>query len=379
MSPIHVQQYRCYAADKRTSMDVFANSLGDAFRQKNGTDENQTNDINVSQFQPSSVLETFSDNRFVMRYLRYWQYSRLVNDLALQKPNIDIHHVLDHGYAHLQPQFLNAKSCSSVHDLIPMLRWLGLIEGQAQRKPWLNIKSLSYLSRYDQLVAISQSTKQDLMEHLKLPEDKIEVIYPVLSHDFKPVSSSLSSDFAQRYGLSRDCHWLMISGREYYKNHDTCLAVFKQLIEESDLNIRLIKTGLPSPDFDKQVCNLGLQQHVTQLFLQQFSELPLLYNFVDCLLFPSLYEGFGMPVAEALACGTPVVTSNRGSLPEVGGALAKQCDALDVDGLSQLVLTVLADETIKETLLQDGPLWCDQFRAPTITDKYQKLYSSMLS
>lgn len=360
-------------------MDVFANSLASAFGEKKCADENQINDINVSQFQPSSALEKFSNNRFIMRYLRYWQYPRLVNKQAAQQRNIDIHHVLDHGYAHLQPQFVNAKCCSNVHDLIPMLQWLGLIGSQPQRKPWLNIKSLSYLSDYDQLIAVSQSTKRDLIEHLKLPEDKIEVIHPLLNHDFKPVSSSLSSDFAQRYGLSKDCYWLMISGREYYKNHDTCLAVFKQLIEESNVNIRLIKTGLPSPDFDKQVNSLGLQQHVTQLFLQQFSELPLLYNFVDCLLFPSLYEGFGMPVAEALACGTPVVTSNRASLPEVGGALTKQCDALDIDDLSQSVLRILGDEAIKKTVLRDGPLWCDQFRAPTITDKYQKLYSSMLS
>lgn len=354
-------------------MDVFADSLALAIK------EDQSDEISVNQFQPSSPLERYSTNRFIMRYLRYWQYPNSIKDTGNDHDAIDIHHVLDHGYAHLHPKLSNAQTCSSVHDLIPMLQWKGVIGDASPRKPWLNLKSLSYLSRYDRLVAVSNNTKQDMIEYLKLPDEKIDVIYPVIADHFKPLSSIQSADFAQRYGLSTQCQWLMISGREYYKNHETCLLVLKQLLEETNLNIRVIKTGLPSIEFDQQVRELGLTNKVTQLFLTDFSELPLLYNFVDCLLFPSLYEGFGMPVAEALACGTPVINSNRASLPEVGGTLALYNDAYDVDGLCQSVLNALGDKKIKQKITQFGPLWCEQFRAPAIAKEYQRLYSSMLN
>lgn len=373
MAKIRVRQYRCFVADKRTSMDVFADSFALAFK------EAQSHKISIDQFQPSSPLERYSTSSFVMRYLRYWQYSHSINNKTTDHDAVDIHHVLDHGYAHLHPKLSNAKTCSSVHDLIPMLQWKGVIGKAPPRKPWLNLKSLSYLSRYDRLVTISNNTKQDMIEYLKLPAERIDVIYPLIADHFKPMGSVQSAEFAQKYGLSTECQWLMISGREHYKNHEICLAVLKKLTEETDFDIRLIKTGLPSIEFDQQVQKLGLEKHVTQLFLTEVAELPLLYNFVNCLLFPSLYEGFGMPVAEALACGTPVVSSNRASLPEAGGTLALYNEADDVDGLCQSVLDILSDKKIEQKIKQYGTQWCEQFRAPAIAKKYQQLYSSMLN
>jgi glycosyltransferase involved in cell wall biosynthesis len=354
-------------------MEIYSDSLAHAFN------EFQSDKISVSQFRPSSTLERYSGSRFAMRYLRYWQYPYSVRREVSESKSIDIHHVLDHGYAHLHPKLSRAKTCSSVHDLIPMLQWLGMVGPSPSRKPWLNLKSLSYLPAYDKLVAISDNTKQDMVEYLHIPSEKIAVIPPVVAEHFKPISSTQTKQFAQRYGLSTECQWIMISGREYYKNHESCLAVLKQLIEETSLNVRLIKTGLPSIEFDQLVGKLGLENSVTQLFLADFSELPLLYNFIDCLLFPSLYEGFGMPVAEALACGTPVVCSNRGPLPEVGGALALYNDPFDVDGLCQSVLEVLSDNAVKEKIVQFGSQWCEQFRGSAVADQFQKLYSSMLN
>jgi len=239
------------------------------------------------------------------------------------------------------------------------------------------MKSLSYLRKFDRLIAISQSTKSDLIEHLSLDPEKIEVIPPVINSIFKPSDSEAVNKFAEKYQLTTDVRWIMISGREFYKNHSTSLLVLKELLASSDTPIMLIKTGLPSPEFNSHVDALGLNASVKTLYLETFSELPLLYSFVDCLLFPSLYEGFGMPVAESLACGTPVVASNRASLPEVGGKLAIECDVNDVAGIADAISRVLDDKTFRAQIRTEGSEWVQQFRAPVVAEKLVNFYRSL--
>ena len=227
-------------------------------------------------------------------------------------------------------------------------------------------------------MTVSESTKRDLITHLKLSDEKIHVIAPVIGNEFMPLERHAVLEFAKRYELDTNCRWLMVSGREFYKNHSASLQVFKRLLLNTDLDIRLIKTGLSSADFDKKVIELGLENNVKSVYLDDISDMPYLYNFVDCLLFPSLYEGFGMPVAEALACGTPVVVSDRASLPEVGGDLSLTNAADDILGLSESVLRILKDKEIKQELTHRGPEWCERFRAPAIAASHRTLYSKMV-
>lgn len=369
MSQLSVLQYRGFASDRRMSMDIYADSLTSALG---------STDLQVSSFKPESPLEKYATSTYLMRYLRYWHYPQTVRETKA-----DIHHVLDHGYAHLYPKLSGGKSCVTVHDLIPLLNWKGAfktIDGdKVIRRPWLNMKSLSYLKFFDRIVAISQSTKADLIEHLALPATKIEVIPPVISSCFRPIDSVLVDEFASKYQLNPNCRWIMISGREFYKNHSASLKVLKHLCDVSDYDFRLIKTGLESTEFDALVDQFELSCKVTQLFLDDAEELALLYNFVDCLLFPSFYEGFGMPVAEALACGTPVVSSDQASLPEVGGVLAQRAKPDDIEGLTKAVMTSVEDMQYRKTVKLESGQWVRQFRADTIAQKYERLYLNLAS
>jgi len=365
--------YRGFNADKRMSMEIFADSLGIAVNREQYA---------LQTVRPQSWLEHYSSNRFVMRYLRYWHYPRMA-----KRVDVDLHHVLDHGYAHLYPS-LNldngkSKTCINVHDLIPMLTWNGKLRSAngtklISRKPWLNLKSLSYLTNYDRIATISLSTKNDLIDHLGLATEKIDVIPPIIDDIFKPSDAQLIDDFADKYDLDRNCKWLMISGNEYYKNHQTSLRVLAELNSHHETEFRLLKTGFPSSDFNSMVAELGLESHVRSIYLDDTNEMVLLYALVDCLLFPSLYEGFGMPVAEALACATPVVTSNRGALPEVAGALASICDPGDIQALSDEVTSMVFDRQRQDKITSSAPEWVKQYRQAAIEPKLERFYQATL-
>jgi glycosyltransferase involved in cell wall biosynthesis len=366
--------YRGFNADKRMSMEIFADSLASVVNREQYA---------LQTVRPQSVLEHYSSNRFVMRYLRYWRYPQMAKGVA-----VDLHHVLDHGYAHLYPSLKAAngksKTCISVHDLIPMLTWNGNIRAAngakiLSRKPWLNLKSLSYLANYDRIITISLSTKNDLVNHLGLEAENIDVVPPTIDDIFKPSEAQLIEDFADKYDLDRNCKWLMVSGSEYYKNHRTCLQVLAELNRQHDTKFKLIKTGFPSSDFNAMVTELGLESYVRSIYLDDTSEMVQLYALIDCLLFPSLYEGFGMPVAEALACATPVVTSNRGALPEVGGGLASTCDAGDILALSREVTSMVFDQQRQQQIATSGPEWVKRFRKAAIKPQLESFYHATLN
>ena len=182
-------------------MDIYADNLAEAL---------QSSRVTIGTFLPTSTLERFAQLPVVMRLLRYLHYPWLVRGKQAH-----IHHVLDHGYAHLLPRLGSGMTCVTVHDLIPYLHWKGHLQpvGDAQkpRRPWLNQYSLSYLKHFDRIIADSQSTANDLVNHLNIGREMIAIIPPIISDHFKPVSHQEVFAFTERYELDRSCKWIMVS------------------------------------------------------------------------------------------------------------------------------------------------------------------------
>ena len=358
-------------------MEIYADGVLSGLKQQG---------VNIKEFIPTSRLEYWHKNAVVMRYLRYFHYPQLVKKNKVDNTatnDLLIHHVSDHGYAHLYPYLGQGKKCLSVHDIIPYLTYIGEIKADQEgetfdfKKPRLNLYSLKFIKLYDQIITISQSTADDLSKYLGIDSDKIAIVPPVIDEKFHQVEQQRVNQFSEKYNLDRSFKWLMVSGREYYKNHRTSLNVLKALLNKTDIKIKLIKTGRPCSEFNSLVRELDLLDHVEQLYFEDVSELPLLYNVVDCLLFPSLYEGFGMPVAEALACGTPVVMSNQASLPEVGNEFAIQHDCFDIDGMVQSVVKVLNDQEFISRQKQSALKWSEKFHAPSIGKALCNVYDNI--
>ncbi|HUW22014.1 MAG TPA: glycosyltransferase family 1 protein [Candidatus Bathyarchaeia archaeon] len=201
----------------------------------------------------------------------------------------------------------------------------------------------------DFVIAVSQTTKEDTIKYLSYPEEKIKVIYEALQDEvLKPASIRQIAAIKKKYGIEGR-YLLALSTIEPRKNLGKIIEAFYLLLKtKPDLSLVVAgKTG-----WDKKV--LELNKRIPRLIFTGYlptAELAALYSGAYCLVYASLYEGFGMPILGAFACGCPVVTSNLSSMPEIAGKSAVLVDPLKVksivDGLRQI-------EEERETLIKRG-------------------------
>ncbi len=353
----------CFASDKRTSMDVYQHALANMLHEYS---------TSYTCINPSHSLETFNRNKWVMRFLRYVYYPFKVQ--SMESANTHVSHVIDHGYAHLRDRLpKHSKSIVTVHDLIPYLTWKGIIPSESSHRPRLNLYSMRFVQKFDHVVTPSQSTANDLSKYFSVDASRITVIPPILPDYFSYADGVSRPKLKSALGFNESSRVVIISGSEHYKNWQTSLLAVKEL-RDKGLDVKVIKTGRPSRDFIKFADRLEIEQHVQSRFVADHQDMVDLYRCADCLLFPSWYEGFGMPVAESLACGTPAVVSDRASLKEVGGDLALYTEPDDLDTMVRCLENVLYDDTVKQRVVDKSEAWVEQFRKRDIFEKFRILY-----
>ncbi len=285
----------------------------------------------------------------VKAFWRDWHFVRMLNRLEgiIHLPN---QHLGRYGL------FVKVPYIITVHDLIRYFDLKGydtFIHRPNLRDRfylWLDYRGLKKAAR---IIAVSQTTKHDLIKHLGIPEERISVVYEGVDHRlFKPTSRRLV-----------DYPYLLFVGSEHpRKNFGQLLRAFSKLKSRrrfKDLKlVKVGKAGRPVTQFRKhtlQVINeLNISHDIIFTDYVVEEDLPAYYCGAECLALPSLYEGFGLPPLEAMACGCPVIVSDRAALPEVTGEAAIKVDPDNTDSLASALEVILTREHVKRELVSKG-------------------------
>lgn len=215
-----------------------------------------------------------------------------------------------------------------------------------------------FLKRSDRFIAVSGCTKNDMVKYLKINEDKIEVLYNGYKSAFSIIGNGTPSGFRKKYIL-------YVARIEHPgKNHLNLIKAYENSGDDIRNNYDLVLAG-PMKERSDEVTGYAASSKVkNNIHFTGFvdeSDLPSLYRNASIFVFPSLYEGFGIPVLEAMASGVPVALSNRGSLPEVGGDAALYFDPEDVVSIRNSIEMILRDEKLSFDLVKKGKIQTGKF------------------
>jgi glycosyltransferase involved in cell wall biosynthesis len=213
------------------------------------------------------------------------------------------------------------------------------------------------LRKAEKIITVSEFSKKDISKYIKYPEDQIEIIPPAVDHNLYYPNRNRAA--LKKYRIEEtEKVILYVGAEEPRKNIQLLINSFSKLKNKIP-QVKLLKVGTPNylgvrEKLLEQIESLNLQKDIIFTGYVSERELAEIYNAVDLFVFPSLYEGFGIPPLEAMACGTPVITSNTSSLPEVVGDAAIVVDPYDADKLVEEMYQLLTDDGLKKEMIRKG-------------------------
>ncbi|MBN1486828.1 MAG: glycosyltransferase family 4 protein, partial [Anaerolineae bacterium] len=263
-------------------------------------------------------------------------------------PNATLFHAMEHLLLPLN----KTPTTLTVHDLIfrhlpqhhkPLNRW------------YLNATLPLYCKRASHIIAVSEATRQDIIHSYDIPEEKISVIYEAADPKFQPQSQKKVNDVRNRYHLPQD-FLLYLGTIEPRKNLIRLLKAWEPLYQANEAPPLVLggKRGWLSDDFFAALEQSPARDGVLLTGYVADEDLPALYAAATAFIYPSLYEGFGLPPLEAMACGTPVVCSNASSLPEVVGTAALTCEPENEEAIREEIRRIIQDEELRVNLREQG-------------------------
>jgi glycosyltransferase involved in cell wall biosynthesis len=280
----------------------------------------------------------------------FWDYFFCFN--TLRKNNID-YIIYPKNIIPVTHLLLRSKKFNIIHDL-------GYFEKELDAYRFLDtlyMKSLMGISCSfaDKILAVSEFTKRELIKRFKSNSDKIKVISEAVEGNFNVLdNNTFANEIMRKYNLNPPFIFYCGSVTPR-KNILRMLKAFNEIKDKIPHNFYLTgnaewKMSIVS----KYIKENDLYKRVIKIGFVDEDDLPKIYNLADLLLFPSLYEGFGLPILEAQACGCPVLTSNVTSCPEVAGDGAHIVDPYSVDEIRDGILKIIEDNDYKEQLIQKG-------------------------
>ena len=284
---------------------------------------------------------------------------------------------LFHATEHLLPPLRSIPTVLTVHDLI--FRHLPAHHKRLNRW-YLNLALPLYCRRAAHIIAISEHTRRDLIAAYGLGPEKITVIYEAAAPRFRPQSPQTVAAVRARHSLP-DRYLLFIGTIEPRKNLTRLLAAFETIHDEglTDGLVIVGRRGWLYDDFFARLEESPAREAVILPGYVPDEDLPAICAGAQALALPSLYEGFGLPVLEAMACGTPVVTSNASSIPEIGGDAPLYFDPTDVEAITETFRRLLRDADLQERLRARGLAQAARFSWQRAAVETEAVYGTVLN
>lgn len=306
---------------------------------------------------------------------RPWRilWEQLIFPFQVWRNKIDI--LLSLGY--VCPLFVPCKSIVVIFDL----NWFFHPEefSPLSRLAWKTLVSLS-AKRADHIITSSNNSKKDISRILKIPKEKISVVYGGIDksrfHEIK--DEKIISKIKEKYGIG-DRFILTVSAAYKFKNLGKLIEAVN-LLRQNIPGLQLLVVGLGGkgkPEIIKMIKKYNLGDNVVIAGWVPDEDLPVLYSAAEIYIHPSLYEGFGFPVLEAMVCGCPVVSSNAASLPELVDEAGIIVDARDESKIVQGTKRILENSSLAENLRKEGFKRCQSFSWLKSAREILKIYQNI--
>lgn len=333
-------------------------------------------------------INSYDDTKYgrLSRIFRSYIFHPLYYTAISKIKKFDITHIIDQTDSYLIKYINNENTVITCHDLLALKVSLGQIavlnDTRLPDKASLRraAKRIQYIRNARKIIAVSETTRKDLIELLDIDSAKIEVIYSGLNYCFKPVPPLIRRQLRKNIGVETNKVLLHVGSNAFYKNVAGILSAL--LINKkynTDNRLLFLKVGADfTSDQKKYITEYGLEGQVKYYGrAKDYKELNDIYNLADIFLFPSLYEGFGWPPLEAMACGVPVLSSSRGSLGEVLGDAPFYVPPDDYDKIASGIVECLEDTRRRVKMVARGILIARGYDWVTTALKVHKIYESL--
>ncbi len=313
----------------------------------------------------------FPNGKFHQIFHSAWRSFGIKEDLRREQPTIY------HGLSNELPfgiRDLKIKSVVTIHDLI--------FVKHTEQYPWIDRQIYEIKTRYaakhaHKIIAVSRETKRDLIEMYGVEENKIEVIYPGVATDFQQEKNPIpNKETLQKYKLPPK-YILNVGSFFPRKNQKTLIESFDLVHDEIEEDLVLVGNGVLHQEITELIHKKDLQKRIHVVTTIRNEDLPEVYRAAHLFVFPSLFEGFGAPVLEALFSKVPVIASKGGAIEEAAGSHSLFVDPLSPEDLADTILQVLKNTALRNEMISEGYAHAQTMNDKVFAAKTMAVYESL--
>ncbi|MBX4270355.1 glycosyltransferase family 4 protein [Clostridium estertheticum] len=293
----------------------------------------------------------------------------------ISKENIDIYHMPQNGIGFSQA--ISCKKVVTIHDLIPYV--MPETVGRGYLLKFLKEMPM-IVGNSDGIITVSEFSKRDILKYFPIDESKIFVTPLAADSKYTPLDKLHCKNFLEKAYNLNNPFLLYIGGFSERKNVASAITAFSKVYKDLSENYDLVIVGDyrdSGQKLMKLTNELNMLSHVIFSGFVPEEHLPLFYNSCDALIYPSFYEGFGLPPLEAMNCGTPVIASNLTSIPEVVGDTGILINPYDIEGIALAIGNLLSNENLRSELSAKALLRAKQFSWQNTAGRTLKVYESV--